>query len=136
MFVSAAGTQGLGTMAKILELSLFCMLQPGLSFMLLPKSIFPCKISTAMSSAPSTNTFTNFHRTLQMAGSGSKMPILWFTLAYEDVPPLSGNGPFGVSMPASMLTIDFFRLLRSDNPNSVGICDLVDLKVYLSRSDL
>jgi hypothetical protein len=70
-----------------------------------------------------------------MAGSGSKVRFLWFTLAYEDVPPLSGNGPFGVNMPASMTTIDFFRLLRSDNPKSVGICDLVELKVYLTRSD-
>ena len=119
----------------LIMLAFSCMqLEPALSFMLLPKSFLHGKTPRAISSVSSVRDFTNFHRTLQM--TGSQKPILWFTLVYEDAPILSGNSPSSVNMPAELTTIDgFLRLLRSDNPKSVGICDILELKVYQSESD-
>jgi hypothetical protein len=82
-----------------------------------------------------TNSWLTNLGSLRMITPKPQTPTLWFTVNYEDAPPISGQNPIAVDVPDSMITTTFLNLLWSINPNSIGICDFVDLKVYRSVTD-
>jgi hypothetical protein len=108
-----------------------------LSFVLLLQCCMRFKISRATKSRTINsirNLLTNLG-TFQMAIPTPQTLFLWYTVDYEDVPPNSGRNPFAIEVPSPMTTTVFLHFLKSANPNSIGICDHMDLKVFRTVTD-
>mmetsp|Transcript_11046 Transcript_11046/g.23672 ORF Transcript_11046/g.23672 Transcript_11046/m.23672 type:complete len:393 (-) Transcript_11046:423-1601(-) len=119
-----------------------CMILSGtllhltLSFVLVPQ----CPMLLMKSRAISSRTIIS-DRNLWLTNLGTfrmatPQTSLWYTIKYEDAPPNYGKPPIAVHVPDSMrTTTSFLDLLRTKNPNSIGICDHADLKVYRTVTD-